>query len=112
MRVLTFALALSVLSATPQDSVDEKVTKLLERLRSDDIEIREAATADLIALGPPAVERLRRAAGAADAEFAARVKIVIHRIAGRLALTFPDPADRRRLRLLKLAEAGGGKPAE
>src|SRR5687767_15985788 len=73
---MTVALLL-VLLATPQDSIEKQVSSLLERLRADEIEAREAAAKEMIALGEPAIDAIEKAAAAcADAETAARLKAI------------------------------------
>lgn len=72
---------LIVLLTTPQDSVEKQVAALLEKIRAEEIEAREAAAKEIIALGEPAIDALEKAAAACgDAETAARLKAVATQI--------------------------------
>jgi hypothetical protein len=95
----------------PQDSMEKRVAALLDQLRSDEIERRDAAAKALVALGEPALAFLEKAAAApSDAEFAARLKLVMQRIWRNLPPA--TPADRLKLRSRRLEAALGGKTVE
>jgi HEAT repeat protein len=64
----------------PSAAVAERVERLIRQLGSESFEAREQADKELIAIGPPALEQLRRALKSADAEIARRVRICIPRI--------------------------------
>lgn len=57
---------------TPVGADTAKIKKLIEQLGDDDFDAREKATAALIAIGPPAVPHLRRAAESDDTEIKQR----------------------------------------
>jgi hypothetical protein len=57
---------------TPASADTAKIKKLIEQLGDDDFDTREKATAGLIAVGPPAVPHLRRAAESEDTEIKRR----------------------------------------
>lgn len=81
--LLTFILAL-------QDPLGDRIRALLDLLRSDDIESREKATQDFIALGVDALPRLEKAHTTSEGDVRARLGIVIDRL-------------RREAKLIKLA---------
>lgn len=64
---------LLILLLAPQDDLERRIDRIVERFREDDIESRDAAARELEALGPPAVPALLRCAGRADAETRARL---------------------------------------
>ncbi|HKS16684.1 MAG TPA: hypothetical protein VJU16_05180 [Planctomycetota bacterium] len=77
----TLCMAFLLLALPPQDSLDSKISTLLKRLNSEEIEQREAAAKDLIALAEPAIEPLEKAAGeSGDPETVARLKAVVAQI--------------------------------
>lgn len=59
-----------------QDKTDELIT----RLADEDPEVREAATAELIQIGAPAMEKLRSASVSSNAEQAARARYVVEQL--------------------------------
>ena len=66
-----------ILCSSPQDDVEKKVATLLERLRADDIEAREAASQAMIDLGEPAVEFVEKAAaGSSEPATIERLKTI------------------------------------
>src|SRR5688572_22990320 len=70
-----------ILCSTPQDDVEKKVTALLERLRADDIETREAAIKEMIDLGEAAIESIdKAAAGSTEPATIERLNIVATQI--------------------------------
>jgi hypothetical protein len=72
---------LLALLIVPQDSLDNRVRGLVEKLGSDEISIREEALENLVALGEPALALLEKAAAAtSDAEAGQRLKVVLERI--------------------------------
>src|SRR6266850_5477268 len=80
MMLLVSPLVLVLLFAL-QDPLEKRVASLLERLRADEIEHREAAVKELVALGEPAMAHLEKAAAdTADPETAARLKGVVGQI--------------------------------
>ena len=90
-------LALALLFCVPQDSVQEQV----ERLGSDETEVREKAAAELLKLGEAAIPALERATKHADAEIRGRAQELLKRLA------------REALRGTKLFDArAAGKPDE
>ena len=67
--------------AVQQDPLDKRIAGLLERMRSDEIERREAAAKEMIGLGEPAIDKLEKAAAdTADPETASRLKAVVVQI--------------------------------
>ena len=79
------ALAIVILLVVPQDSSD-KVRALVEKLGSDVIAEREAATSELIKLGPAALPAIREQLGKADGERKARLQAVVKRIEREIKL--------------------------
>ena len=61
----------------------QDVDAIVKRLRSDDAKTREAATAELIALGTPALPELRKFQGDPDVEVQTRVRVAITEIERR-----------------------------
>lgn len=61
----------------------QDVDAIVERLRSDDAKTREAATAELIALGTPALTELRKFQGDPDVEVQTRIRVAITEIERR-----------------------------
>ena len=75
------AALLALLLVAPQETLDARVSALLQRLRSDEIETRETAAKDLVALAEPAIDLLEKAAAAsADPETTARLKSIVVQI--------------------------------
>jgi WD40 repeat protein len=58
----------------------ERVASQLEKFRDDSYEVREAATRELEAIGPRAVEQLREAMKSSDAEFRWRARELYKRL--------------------------------
>jgi hypothetical protein len=77
MRNLVFAALLLLQDAT--------VEKLIEKLGDDDVEVRDAAGAELVKIGRPALEALRKAAKSDRQEVAGRARSLIAKI------DFPEP---------------------
>jgi len=78
MKVLAALLALLILT---QDSLDERVRRLVGRLGADEIGERERAVRDLVGLGEPALPALEKAGAAGgDAETTLRLKTVVEQI--------------------------------
>src|SRR5258705_9132405 len=78
MKSLSLVLLVFLL---PQDSLDERVKRLVERLGADEIGEREKAVRDLVGLGEPALPALEKAGAASgDAETTLRLKTVIEQI--------------------------------
>jgi hypothetical protein len=74
-------LGLAILLLHPQESFDKQVSLLLDRIRAEEVEAREAALKEMIALGEPAIDAIEKAAAAcADAETAARLKSTVTQI--------------------------------
>jgi HEAT repeat protein len=81
-------------------SVDPKeLDKLVQRLGSSNFQEREEASQKLIAVGPLAVERLRRAIDDPDAEVARRAKLCLDRIEGNGNVEVLTAAVRRLVKL-------------
>ncbi|HZL72519.1 MAG TPA: hypothetical protein VFC86_08665 [Planctomycetota bacterium] len=75
------AALLFLVFAVLQDPLDKRIAGLLERMLSEEIERREAAAKEMIALGEPAIEKLEKAAAdTADPETASRLKAVVIQI--------------------------------
>jgi len=65
----------------PQDSLDERVRRLVERLGADEIVEREKAVRDLVGLGESALAAIEKAGTASpDAETTQRLKTVVEQI--------------------------------
>jgi hypothetical protein len=78
---MVFVGSLVFLLCSPQDSLDKQVSLLLDRIRAEEIEAREAALKEMIALGEPAIDAIEKAAAACpDAETAARLKSTVAQI--------------------------------
>jgi hypothetical protein len=75
------AVLLALLLAGPQESPEKNVDALIVRLRDGDLEAREAASRDLVALGDPAIVAIEKAAAAeSDPETLTRLKAAVDRI--------------------------------
>lgn len=110
MRVAAALFLVAAIPQAAQDSLEKKVAALVEQMREDDIERRDAAVKALVALGEPARELLvKAAAGAADAEFAARITAVAEKIR-RTSLGALSERGVNRSKFM--AEAYGGPAAE
>src|SRR5689334_6213895 len=68
-------------AAEPVDA--RKIDKLIEKLSSDDFNDREKATAELDAVGAPALEALKKAAKSADVEVSKRASDLVAKIERR-----------------------------
>lgn len=77
MRTMMLILAVLLL----QDDAAKQVAEQIEKLRSDQIEERDAAAKKLREIGKPAVEPLKKAASDDDKEFALRAKRLLELIA-------------------------------
>src|SRR2546422_11333514 len=78
MKVLAALLALLILT---QDSIDERVKRLVERLGADEIGERERGGRDLVGLGEPALPALEKAGAASGgAETTPRLETGIEQI--------------------------------
>jgi hypothetical protein len=67
----------------PKPDVQETVKALIAKLADDDFDVREQATKDLAALGPPALPLLEQATKSADLEVARRAEYAVGRINAR-----------------------------
>jgi peptidyl-prolyl cis-trans isomerase A (cyclophilin A) len=86
MRTLALAVLLGALAPIQDDAA-----RLLEQLRSDNIEQRAAAAKKLRQIGKPAVEELKRAAQDPDLEFSGLAKSILEQIeADTNPLLHPD----------------------
>lgn len=65
----------------PQDEAAGRVADLIQKLRSDQIEVREAAAQKLRELGKPATEALKTAVRDQDTELSARARAILAAIA-------------------------------
>lgn len=72
---------------TTDEATHTRVRKILERLEHDNIDVREAAQADLAALGSAALPSLRWALRSPDPEVRARIEAVIGDESGEEELT-------------------------
>jgi hypothetical protein len=86
---VSLALGLGVLAAAPTADKAEKpdaaaVAKLVAQLGASEFDDREKATAELDALGGPALDALRQAARSEDPEVARRAEILVRKIEKRL----------------------------
>lgn len=79
MAMLSVLLA-GILAAAPQDALDKKIDAILARLAADDIDARETAAKELVALGPDALPLLRARAAALEGETRGRVEDACKRI--------------------------------
>ena len=75
MKTIAIALLFAGTLAFAQD--DAKVAKLIDALGGDDVEVREAAEAELVKAGRPALAAVRKAIASADAETKARLQRVV-----------------------------------
>ncbi len=92
MKILLGSLLLTLL-VLPQDPLEKRIATILERLRAEEIEHREAAAKDLISLGEPAAAHLEKvAADTADPEVAARLKGVVAQIRRNVLIEKVAPA--------------------
>jgi peptidyl-prolyl cis-trans isomerase A (cyclophilin A) len=64
-----------------QDDPARQTADLIEKLRSDDIDVREEAAKKLKAIGKPAIPELEKAAKETDSELAERAKAILKAIA-------------------------------
>jgi len=96
MRIL--AVAVLCLPFLQDPSQEKTVARLVEKLSNDEIEIRDGARRDLLALGARALPLLRSRAGTADLEIRERLLGVIREIerAERMKFFLREP---RRIRL-------------
>ena len=70
-----------LLCLVPQEAARERsLDRLVEELRDDAVEVREAAVKQLIKLGPGAVKAIRKRAGTADVETRARLLQAVREI--------------------------------
>ena len=91
LPLLALGLGLGVLAATPAPAADsaekpnaDQITKLIKQLGSDDFDDREKATADLDAIGAPALDGLRLALKSPDMEVQKRAETLVARIEKRM----------------------------
>ena len=85
MRILSPFLLLAL--AAPQDDAARQVREILEKLRSEKIEVREEAGRRLKELGKVAVPALKKASHGADSELAARARHLLRAIGIRQKLS-------------------------
>jgi hypothetical protein len=78
--VAGLALVISLPSPADEAPSKEKIDKLIEQMGSGTFSEREKATKELAAIGPPALEALRKAAKSDDAEVRKRAKELIPKI--------------------------------
>jgi hypothetical protein len=79
MTMLSILLA-GALAAAPQDALEKRIDEILARLGADDIDARETAAKDLVALGPDALPLLRKRGEALEGEARGRVDDACKRI--------------------------------
>src|SRR5258705_11828955 len=90
----------SILILLVQDDAAVKTRELIDRLRSENIAVREEATNELKRLGEVAKPELERAAKDPDAELASRAKYLLRRLhlsaklTSNLLKAVPEAADR------------------
>jgi HEAT repeat protein len=92
---------------TPTAADEERLAALITKLGDDDFDVREAAAAELIGVGPLAAGRLREALGDPDAERAARAKECLRQLADKGGKRLPAVA----ARLLALRRQAGAVEA-
>jgi hypothetical protein len=86
---------LLALLAFPQDSLEERVRRLVDRLGAEEIVERERAVRDLVGLGEPALPALEKAgAASADAETVQRLKTVVEQIRRNAVIAKASPPAR------------------
>jgi HEAT repeat protein len=82
--VAVFCLAAALLAPNPssraQEPVEKRVQELVRLLASENFEEREKAVQELIKVGTPALEALRRASASKDAEVARLAKASVQKI--------------------------------
>src|SRR5262245_50339311 len=86
-HALTLSLACAcagVVAAQPAPPDPSHIARLITQLGSGDFQRRETATAELAALGPHALEALRRATAAADPELRRRAEELVRRLETRV----------------------------
>ena len=88
---LALGFGLAVLAAAPAPAADKaekpdaaRIAKLIAQLGSDDFDDREKASADLAAIGEPALDALRQAVKSTDEEVHRRAATLVGGIEKRL----------------------------
>jgi hypothetical protein len=84
---LSLAAGLATLSAAPAPGTADRIARLVEQLGSPKYDEREKASADLEAIGEPALEALRKAARMDDAEVKRRAAELVGRIERKVEST-------------------------
>jgi hypothetical protein len=75
------AVFLALLLAVPQEPLEKQVASLVVRLRADELEAREGASREMIALGESAIGPIEKAAaGSSDPETVTRLKGIVDQI--------------------------------
>jgi len=80
MRFLTLVLLLGALPQGQEDPA-KQVAELIEQLRSDLADERDAAAIQLRKIGKPAIEKLKKAAADSDVDLSSRAKAILDGIA-------------------------------
>ena len=93
------------LIAAPPEVGAERVGSLIRQLGSDNLQERDQASQELVRIGDPALEALRRSVKDPDPEVGLRTKICLETIKAIGALKDPDPKVRSRA-LITLTSAG------
>jgi hypothetical protein len=92
MRFLTLAL----LFVLAQDPPDPRLAPLIERLKADEIEVRERAAREIVELGEPVADAVEKeAAATGDAELAGRLKTVALQIRRNVLVAKVAPPAKR-----------------
>jgi len=101
MKLALFA-AIALLAQDPA----ERIARAIEAFEDEKVEVREKAEADLVAIGPPAVEALRRAAASDKPETKARAQHALRAIKVKHGLWEIDPVEAAKKAFPKLQLSG------
>jgi len=75
---------LAVSGSPPAEPISDRLARLIRQLGDRSYARREAASRELDALGEPALDALRKAASAEDAEVGQRAELLVRPITGRI----------------------------
>lgn len=78
----------------PEESIGDRIRRLVEELGDDSYQIREKAQKALEKIGKPALEALKKAYKSADLEVTSRAEELIEKITGKKLQPKSDPEDK------------------